>query len=417
MPSTIDLSHTTSPMSDHSDLELDPLVELKDITASPTPLGEMLQNPGILRSLVGRKSSRRGSVSSQHSGDRERKSERGRDTRKAKKDSDTASILTLVLAEEERQAHQLKAVLRTTGDRLEAEIRRGDQAEERARLAESRARDASARATVAEQARHQAELESTRAREETMRFRMLYEAAEREIRKLEAELQKQDRQRREAEEAAEDAKDSGRKAQQTLREWQAREEGRLEGMRIEVRRRYEDGREDGFEDGRAEGYESGRAEGYEEGKAEGLHAGRTEGLAAGRLRGFDEGREVGHNDGFKEGYERGRKEERASALVAFDRFMADKEMDREIDEQSDTTSDEPNRVHRWVEDIRHVPPPPELHVPCPPSPKYVRPPSPSMRSSREASPLPIPPWLHRQPRPPTPAGLMNNVQRADSDSS
>ena len=57
-------------------------------------------------------------------------------------------LLTLVLAEEERQAHQLKALLRTTGERLEAEIRKGDNAEERARTAENRARDATARATA-----------------------------------------------------------------------------------------------------------------------------------------------------------------------------------------------------------------------------------------------------------------------------
>lgn len=324
----------------HHDLRyrLDPLVELKDITASPTPLGEMLQNPGILRSLVGRKKSRRGSTtSSQHSGDRERRSDRGKDTRKPKKDSDTASILTLVLAEEERQAHHLKAVLRTTGDRLEAEIRRSDQAEERARAAEMRAREASTRATVAEGARHQAELDSTRAREEINRYRLQAESAEREVRKMEAEVQRIDRLRKEAEEAASDAKDSARRAQQTLREWQAREEGRLEGIRIEIRRRYEDGREDGFEDGRAEGYESGRAEGYEEGKAEGMHSGRTEGLASGRLRGFDEGKEVGYHEGFDVGYEQGRKEERARALEAFDKFV-DKEIDREMDEQSDTTA-------------------------------------------------------------------------------
>ncbi len=315
---------------------LDPLIELKDITASPTPLSEMLQNPGILRSLVGRKKSRRGSVSSQHSGDRERKSDRGKDTRKTKKDSDTASILTLVLAEEERQAHQLKAVLRTTGDRLEAEIRRADQAEERARSAEARARDSSTRAAVAEQARHQAELDSARAREEITRYRIQAESAERDVRKIEAEVQRLERLKREAEEIASDAKESARKAQQALREWQAREEGRMEGIRVEMRRRYEDGREDGFEDGRAEGYESGRAEGYEEGKAEGIHTGRTEGLASGRLRGFEEGKQVGREEGFKEGYELGRKEERANALEAFDRFM-DKERVREIDEDSDTT--------------------------------------------------------------------------------
>ncbi|KAI0700872.1 hypothetical protein BC835DRAFT_1265667, partial [Cytidiella melzeri] len=373
---------------------------------SPTPLGEMLQSPGILRSLIGHKKSRRGSTSSQRSGGER---ERGKDGRKFKKESDTANILTLVLAEEERQAHHLKAMLRTTGDRLDAEIRRADQSEERARSAETRARDASSRASLAEQAKHLAELDSTRAREEITRYRMMAETAEREVRKLEAEVQRLQRLRTEAEQTALDAKDSARKSQQMLREWQAREDGRLEGMRIEVRRRYEDGREDGFEDGRAEGYEAGRAEGYEEGKAEGMHSGRTEGLASGRLSGFDEGRQAGYADGYKEGYEVGHREERTNAIAAFDRFM-DKEMDRDTDQESD----EPNRIYRWVEDVRQVPPP-ELHAPCPPSPKYIRPPSPSLRSSRETSPLPIPVWLHRQPRAATPANLMN-AQLAHADS-
>ena len=109
-----------------------------------------------------------------------------------------------------------------------------------------------------------------------------------------------------------------------------REEGRLEGMRLEVRRRYDDGRDDGFEDGRSEGYEAGYAEGLEEGKAEGFHAGRTEGVASGRLAGFEEGKQVGFDEGFKEGYERGRREERAHALEAFDKFLDD-ENDRPRD--------------------------------------------------------------------------------------
>lgn len=314
--------------------QLDPLYELREVSSSPTPLSGMLQDPGLLRTLIGPRKSRRGSASSQRSGSRERTaSERSRDPRRSRKEGDAAGMLTLMLAEEERQAHHLKAVLRTTGDRLESEMRRADLAEERARNAEGRAREASTRATASEAARHQAELEATRAREEITRYRMLAEAAEREVRKAESDVQRLERLRNDAEQAAADARDMARKAQQALREWQAREEGRLEGMRLEVRRRYEDGREDGFEDGRAEGYEAGRAEGFEEGKAEGMHAGRTEGLASGRLTGFDEGRQVGYSEGLKEGYERGRKEERTHALEAFDKFM-----DRELDKDSVTTS-------------------------------------------------------------------------------
>lgn len=277
----------------------------------------MLQDANILRTLLGHKKSRRGSTSSQRTGPREH----SRDSRKVKKDGDTERVLTLVLAEEERQAHQLKALLRTTGERLEAEIRKGDNAEERARTADNRARDATARAIAAESARHLAELDATRAREEITRYRLVAETSERELHKAEDDVRRLDRLKNAAEQAAADARDTARKAHQTLREWQAREEGRTEGMRVEIRRRYDEGRDDGYEDGRADGYEAGRQAGVEEGKAEGMHAGRTEGLASGRLAGFDEGRQVGYDEGYEEGYSRGRKDERAKAMEGLQKFV------------------------------------------------------------------------------------------------
>ncbi|EKM54106.1 uncharacterized protein PHACADRAFT_257721 [Phanerochaete carnosa HHB-10118-sp] len=365
----------------------------------------MLQDPGILRSLIAPKKSRRASASSQRSGSRER--ERSKDVRRPKKDSDAASVLTLVLAEEERQVHHMKAVLRATGDRLEGEMRRAESAEERARAAEGRARDALSRATTAEAARHHAELEATRAREEITRYRMLAEAAEREARRAETDVQRLERLKSEAEYSAADARDIARKSQQALREWQAREEGRLEGMRLEIRRRYDDGRDDGFDDGRAEGYEAGYTEGLEEGKDEGLHAGRTEGVASGRLIGFEEGKQVGFDDGFKEGYERGRREERVHAMEAFDKFLdAEKDRDSYVSSVSFLSvtppvalilpQDEPDRIHQWVEATRHIPPP-ELRESMSPTPRYIRPPSPATEV-REPAPLPVAPWLHRMPR-------------------
>lgn len=399
---------------------LDPLFELKEATNSPTPLSGMLQDPGILRTLMAPKKSRRGSTSSQRSGSHER--ERSKDSRRTRKESDATSVLTLVLAEEERQAHHLKAVLRATGDRLESEMRRADAAEERARAAEARAREASARASTAEAARHQTELDAARVREELTRYRMLAEAAEREVRRAEADIQRLDRLRHDAEQSAADARDVARKAQQAVREWQARDEGRLEGMKLEVRRHYDNGREDGFEDGRSEGYETGYAEGFEEGREEGVHAGRTEGNASGRLSGFDEGKQVGFHEGYKEGYEQGRKDEHAHALEAFDKFM-DEDVDRDsfisvslpICEVVQTTltsaiKNEPNRTYQWVEaNIKHVPPP-ESRQTASPTPRYVRPPSPS--ETREPAPLPISPWLSRQPRASTPAPFTHHATAA-----
>ncbi|TCD62794.1 hypothetical protein EIP91_006386, partial [Steccherinum ochraceum] len=119
--------------------------ELREAADSPTPLAELLHDPIALRSLIGHKKSRRpsGASSTREHGtsstSKGEKSDRDRD-RKKDKDSDSSSILTLVLAEEERQAHHLKALLRSTGERLENETRRADQAERRATAAESMAR-------------------------------------------------------------------------------------------------------------------------------------------------------------------------------------------------------------------------------------------------------------------------------------
>jgi len=386
----------------------DVMHELREAASSPTPLGEFLRDPAVLTSLIGHKKPRRGSASSthrererhrDHSYERDREHERGqKEPRRKGKDSDTASILTLVLAEEERQAHHLKAVLRTTGDRLDYEMRRADQAELRARTAEGHAREVALRIATAETGRHQAELDAARAREEIKRFQMLSETVERELRRAELELQRVDRARKEAEQSAADARDAARKAQQTLREFQAREEGREEGRMLEARRRYNDGREDGFEDGRAEGYEAGQAEGFEAGRAEGYATGRQEGFNAGRLAGFEEGRKVGWSEGYQEGVGQGRKEERVHAIEAFDKFM-----DSEVGRQSIislTTEDE--RTQRWVEatsQLSESPPvpvrPPSVEDARVPTPQPVRAPSPQPQPI-PPPPAPIPVWLHRR---------------------
>ncbi|KIP08453.1 hypothetical protein PHLGIDRAFT_126975 [Phlebiopsis gigantea 11061_1 CR5-6] len=388
MSRTAELS-ALSPLSGHLDLEassiLDPLYELKEATNTPTPLSGMLQDPNILRALMSPRKARRGSASSQRSGSQRsasnERSERGKEPRRTRKESDASSVLTLVLAEEERQVNHLKAVLRATGDRLDAETRRANQAEDRARAAESRAREAISRAAAAEAARHQTELEAARVKEETTRYRMLAEAAEREVRRAEADMQRLERFKAEAEQSAADARDVARKAQQVVREWQAREEGRVEGMRIEARRRYQTGREDGYEDGRSEGYEAGRAEGLEEGKEEGYYLGKNEGLDSGRLAGFEEGKQVGIKEGWKKGYEEGRRDEHKHALEAFDKFM-DGEMDRES-----FISDEPDRVHQWVEATRHGPSP-DVNESMSPAPRYIRPSSP-VQQPRSTPPVPI----------------------------
>ncbi|OBZ67193.1 hypothetical protein A0H81_12877 [Grifola frondosa] len=416
-----------SPLAGDAAVEYDLMHELREAASSPTPINELLRDPVVLTTLLGhRRKSRRGSSTSQQRGrepERERdshqsskNSSRTRDPRRREKDtSDGASILTHVLAEEERQARHLKAVLRQTGERLEQELRRADQAETRARTAEALSRDAGTRIAAAEAGRHLAEIEATRAQEETRRVQMLAETTERDLRRSEKEIQRLERLRSETEQSLAEARDVARKAQQALREYQAREEGREEGRQLEVRRRYNDGRDDGYEDGRAEGFEAGYAEGLEAGKEEGIEAGRSEGYSAGRLTGFDEGKKAGWSEGYNEGMEQGRKEERARALEAFDKFI-----DSELDRRSvNTYYTEDERTQRWVEKQMKEPSPKPMREPLPqpprnrspnwlrePSPRRVREPSPqpvrelSPQPVREPSPLPKP-----FPLPPSPSTL------------
>lgn len=332
------------------------LDELREATDSPSPLTEILQDPATLRSLINghhassskktrrpslsgtRKESHSSSTSSTSAPAVPRKKDRGhgrdrdRDHRGRDRERDTASLLTIVLAEEERQAHHLKALLRTTAERLEMEMRRGDQAERRAYQAESQARESATRATIAETSKHQAELDLAHARSEITKYKLQAETSDRDFKKADNELARMSRVREDLERSLAEAKDAFRKAQHSLREWQAREEGRDEGRRSEVVRRYNDGREDGYEDGKNEGYEAGHAEGYDEGHTDGFTKGRQEGHNAGRFSGYEEGKKVGYDEGYAEGLERGRKEERENALRAFDKFI-----DRELEKRSMTS--------------------------------------------------------------------------------
>ncbi|KAI1791350.1 hypothetical protein LXA43DRAFT_889442, partial [Ganoderma leucocontextum] len=357
---------------------------------SPTPLHGILRDPSVLTTFLSshRKKPRRGSSASHTPRMGPRKKER--EHRDRERESDSASILTHVLAEEERQARHLKAVLRQTATRLEEELRRADGAEARARTAELGLADVGGRLGNAEVARHQLELDATRAQEECRRWQMQADAAEREARRMQAELGRAERARQEADQAEREARDTARRAEQVLREWQAREAGREEVRRLEVRRRYSDGRDEGFEDGRAEGYEAGHQDGYEAGQQEGYEQGRDEGLSAGRIAGFEEGRKAGHADGLQVGYSQGRKEERAKALEAFDRFIENEMGHRPRD---NVTEYEEDRTKRWVEATRKTWREHDLS-PLPPQPSTTTPPRPA-QAQREPSPAPKLVWLHR----------------------
>lgn len=183
-------------------------------------------------------------------------------------------MLALMLVEEERNSSNLKALLQITHGRLETEMRRADAAESRATLAEARFREATGRITVVEQGSHRSELDAARAEEETKRARMQLETVERELRRVTSEMQRLARQKEEADNAAAKARDLARKWQSALRDYQAHDEGRQEGIRLALLRRYDDGREDGWEEGRNEGWEEGREEGFLEGRRAGFEEGR-----------------------------------------------------------------------------------------------------------------------------------------------
>ena len=201
-------------------------------------------------------------------------------------------------------------------------MRSAESAEKRAYTAESQARDVMTRLSRAEAAQHSAELDVVRLREELAGCRAQLDGLDRDLRRAQNDVSRLERAKSEAERNVAEERDAARRAQHTLREWQAREEGRQEGRELELIRRYNDGHDDGFEDGRNEGFETGHAEGFEEGREEGFAEGRQEGYNAGRLAGFEEGKNVGWSEGFSEGLERGRKEERDNALRAFDKFVA-----------------------------------------------------------------------------------------------
>jgi len=184
---------------------------------------------------------------------------------------------------------------------------------------------------------------------------MQVETAERELRRVTNELQRLTRQKDEAEAAAAKARDLARKYQSALRDHQAHEEGRQEGIRLALLRRYDDGREDGWEEGHTEGWDAGREEG------------------------FLEGRKVG----FEEAQEMGRREERRHTGHQYERwkeapgprhFEEDEAVipDRSLFGKGRSESQE--RTRTWVESVID-------------------------ESIRSHSPKPRPAWLRRRMTP------------------
>ena len=222
-------------------------------------------------------------------------------------------VLTVVLAEEERQVNHLRSLLRTTADRLEDERVRANQAENRADFNESRVRELQMKLSNSEAAKHSEELETERARDETHRFKMQMDMMEREVQRLRNSLSNMTKKKDEAERDASEAHDTARKAEQRLREYEAEQGGREEGRRLASKKNYDAGWREcwpvAHEEGRTQGYEQGHGEGYVRGRSEA------------KLTFYEEGRTKGKMEGYQEGIERGMREERDRALEEFDKFL------------------------------------------------------------------------------------------------
>ncbi|KAF8893959.1 hypothetical protein BD779DRAFT_1435577 [Infundibulicybe gibba] len=258
---------------------------VREVTNSPSPLAQLLEDPTAFQTSSKSKAKRDHRNSSRS---------RSRDR--------SASIIGLALVEEERQANNLKSILRSTTTRLEFEIRRAEDMASRAEYAEMRALDATTKLMSAESARQQAELTGSRLGEEVRRYQTQLANLERELGRLKSDVHRLEQHNREVSDQAEEARDKSQKHHIALQEYEAREEGREQARKFAMNRCFDDGWEEGWSVGHSEGYKEGKRDGHKEG----VKIGRREGLAEGR--------------------ERGRNEERRNALEAFDRFL-DEEMD------------------------------------------------------------------------------------------
>jgi flagellar biosynthesis/type III secretory pathway protein FliH len=258
---------------------IDVMAQIRTATMTPTPLQELLKDPAVINTLYhtdGKKSRRQSSSSPRYS---------------------ASTLMSLVVAEEEKQAQHLRSTLRSTGDRLDQEMRRANQAESKAEFAELRTQDLTIRLSAAETGKHYAELDALRANEEIRRHQMRIESLEKQVTKLQADIRLLERQRNEADESASRARDTARKFQIELSKQQAKEKV-VEESSIYGRKKW-------FVTGHNEGWDAGYAEGFDDGREDGFEEGRQYGVREGRESGFKQG----HKTGRKEGFENGREQE------------------------------------------------------------------------------------------------------------
>ncbi|KAH8828071.1 hypothetical protein DL96DRAFT_1709375 [Flagelloscypha sp. PMI_526] len=252
------------------------------------------------------------------------------------KDSKTPSLLSMALAEEERQNnHYLRGLVRAAVDRVEAEQRRAQEAESRASSMEERMNEAFNRIRQSESLRNQ---EAGMFEERCRTLQAEVVGMKREMSELRLAVDRAEEKRRSAEESSTKAKESAKKHQLALKDYQAREKGREEGKDLSTKMLIK------------EAHKSGKEEAY------------NEGYRAGKDAGFEDGVRSGRKQGYREGRHKGRQEEREKAMAAFRAFVDD-EMDNEsIDTRIQRTRDWADTIYQESEDSGGPGTSPQTHM-------------------------------------------------------
>ncbi|KAJ3777852.1 hypothetical protein FB446DRAFT_76310 [Lentinula raphanica] len=204
--------------------------------------------------------------------------------------------------------------------RLEYETHRAEEAISRAEYAETRLKDAFDQLMEAEEARSQAEIHSIKVEEDLHRHKEQLKRVESECANARTQIEQLQQAKSISEKEVEKAMAANFELQSQFRSYQAKEEGRGEGLKNGILRQFNENRQYVWEAGFSDGFE----EGKEAGLKEGLRKGRKEGV--------------------REGIKQGRREERKNAIEAFDRFIREK-CEGEDEEQTRT---------RWTESVYYT---------------------------------------------------------------
>ena len=220
------------------------LAEVLERSTSPEIRERLLSNPGILTSLT---HSAQQLDSPTTIGDNDDPS----NIRRARKRADVKNLNRL-LEEEERQARQLRAALKTAAERLTTESERANEMERRVANHQKRERGLSS-------ARRRAESEAARADTEAKAYRLRLELSNRENARAQQAVNALAADRNEAEESAARARSTARRLQEKLIFERARQLGRREGLQDGLQRGFDEGLDVGWEDGHDRGYDEMRA--------------------------------------------------------------------------------------------------------------------------------------------------------------